>query len=74
MTSAVDKEQTVFVRERNDEPHVVEKDDQLKKVVPASGQVLLFNCCETDGPYGWADRAIDPSGADGRYFLVQGKE
>jgi hypothetical protein len=30
MTSAVDQEQTVFVRERNDEPHVAAKDDQLE--------------------------------------------
>ncbi len=41
MTSAVEQEQTVFVRERNDEPHVVENDDQLEYVVPASGHVLL---------------------------------
>ncbi len=41
MKSAVNQEQTVFVRERNDEPHVVEKDEQLEKIVPASGHVLL---------------------------------
>ncbi len=41
MTSAVDQKQTVFVRERNDKPHVVENDDQLEYVVPASGYVLL---------------------------------
>ncbi len=66
-TSAVDQEeQTVFVRESNDEPHVVAKDDEPEYVVPASGHVLLSDSCETVEPYGWADGSIHPMGAGGR--------
>jgi hypothetical protein len=44
---------------------VVEKDDQLEKVVPASGHVLSDGC-ETVGLYGWARGSPDLSVAEGR--------